>query len=388
MMEDQGSKTFKIPEENFKKFEAAIAKFSRKAQKLCGESITPVVYGYEMQDIGGGEQIKVYEVLLDCIVPKLNGWSFLARIDHNNGEIGNIVRPMPGKTLDEKYRTVSSVCEHCNVKRYRRDTFVIQHEESGDVKQVGSTCLKDFLGHASSEKIAKLAELLGYAAECARGHENFVGGARRYINLELYLAHVAKCVRERGFVARSVAKREGIESTSDIALTHMNAIPRYYEKPEESDFDLAQQSIEWAQELGEDGTLLNDYQHNIKVIAASGCCEFRSTGFAASIINGYMREQASRQPQHPKVVSAHVGQIGEKLDFVATLTLVREIETQYGFTYLHSFVTAEGNVMKTFTNKALGKVNETYKARGIVKVHDEYKGSKQTTLSRVKVDKL
>jgi hypothetical protein len=392
-MVELGSKTFKIPEANYQKFEAAIAKFSKRAQKLCGESITPVPFSYEMVDAGNGEQIKVIEVLLDCIIPKINGWEFLARIDHANKELGNIIRTMPGKSVDSHFQTVGPVCQHCNVNRFRRDTFVVQHEDTKEIKQVGSTCLKDFLGHDSPEKIAKLAELLGYAVESSRGFTNFTGEDRRYINLEVYLAYVAQSIRERGyFYSRTAARERGGEATADLAASFMNFEYKSHTKtPTEDDFALAASAIEWAQNVGDgeyNGVPMNDYMHNIKVIAASGCCEYRSLGFAASIVNGYLRERRANEGRTERPVSNHIGSIDERLVVVCTLHTVREIETQYGVSVLHQFVTDAGDVIKIFTNKKLGEAGAKVKLRGTVKKHDEYRGVKQTILNRPRVDPL
>jgi hypothetical protein len=392
-MEELGSKTFKIPEANYRKFEEAIEKFSKKAQKLCGESITPVPFSYEMVDVGNGEQIKVIEVLLDCIIPKLNGWEFLARIDHANKELGNIVRTMPGKSVDAHFQTVGPVCQHCNVNRFRRDTFVVQHEDTKEIKQVGSTCLKDFLGHDSPEKIAKLAELLGYAVESSRGFTNFTGEDRRYINLEVYLAYVAQSIRERGyFYSRTAARDRGGEATADLAASFMNFEYKSHTKtPTEDDFALAASAIEWAQNVGDgnmNGVPMNDYLHNIKVIAASGCCEYRSIGFAASIVNGFMRERNLHKKREENGVSSHVGQINERIDLIVTLKNIHETETQYGLSFIHKFVTDEGNALTIFASKPLCGSGERVKMRATVKRHDEYKGVKQTVLNRPKIEKI
>lgn len=379
-MEDLGGKTFKIPEANYTKLEKAIEKLNSKAIKLCGEMIQLIPYSYEMVDAGHGHMMKVYEVLIDCIAPKLNGWSFIARIDHSNKELGNIVRPVPGVMLDDRFRTSASVCEHCNVKRFRRDTYVVREDATGDTKQVGSTCLKDFLGHENAEKVAKMAELIGYAVECARGYTNTTGEDHRYINLEIYLSYVAQDIRARGYYySRTAARQQGGQSSADSALYHMEV--GGYEDPKEDDRKLAEVAIAWVQDLGEGGRQLTDYEHNIHVIAASGCCEYRSLGFAASIVGAFLRNQ----PKQARRESQHLGHVGERIDVQVTMKSVRVVESMFGSSFLNTFVTQEGDVLKTFTNKSLADEGKTVSLRGTVKQHDEYKGQKQTMLSRVVV---
>ena len=384
--EQFGDGIYNIPEANFKKFEEAIAKLSRKAEKLMGESISPIIFGYHMEDQPDGTQIKVYEVLLGGPKAKLAGWEFLASIDHSNKELGNLVRVLPGKTVAAHYRHVGSDCDHCKVNRFRRDTFVVENTDTHEVKQVGRSCLKDFLGHENPEKIAKLAELLGYADEVARGYRNSQGGDRRYIDLETYLAHVAKLVRERGYyVTRKMAQEKDMDSTAGSALSLMNYTRKVVEEyPTEDDYQLANAAIDWAQNLGEDGKILNDYEHNIHVIAASGAIEFRSTGFAASIVNAYYREHGLYEKRN-KIDSQFVGVIGERLEADVEVNLVKAIEGAYGWTYLHKMVTPDGNLFTTFASKKLADEGQKVHIKATVKNHEEYKGMKQTIVTRVKV---
>lgn len=388
-----GDSIFNIPEANYKKFEAAIAKLSKKAEKLTGEGIEPVVFSYHMKDIGKGQQIKVYEVLLGHASPKLNGWEFIARVDHANKELGNIVRAIPGKATEvpEKYRNTGCLCEHCNVNRFRRDTFIVKHED-GTVKQVGRTCLKDFLGHESSEKIAKMAELLGYAAEAGRGFQNYQGDDRRYLNLETFLAHVAVVSRHVGYVPRSKAEELGKTATADLALTNLFDQGTYHKHytVEDADITLAQEAIEWAQNLGEDGAELNEYQHNIKVLSSAGVIEFRSIGYAASIVGTFAREKQralhANQLPTAKYVSQYVGKEKDKIEFEGTLIKQSSYETANGAGVRIAFKDKIGNDFVWFTGNGFDiDDGAAVKVTGTVKTHNEFKGHKQTILTRCKV---
>ena len=208
-----GDGIFSIPEANMSKFQAEIEKLSKKSIKLTGESIEPVVFGYSMLETSPGIEIRMYDVLLGGVAPKLNGWEFIAKIDHTHGELGNILRSLPGKTVPTKYRTTGCICEHCNVNRYRRDTFVLQNIETKEVRQVGSTCLKDFLGHEHPEALAKRAELLSYLNTMALGFASLPGEGigQWYLNLETYLTYVAASVRDRGyFVSKTTSNETGM----------------------------------------------------------------------------------------------------------------------------------------------------------------------------------
>jgi hypothetical protein len=389
---------YKIPKENLPKFQKQLEKLSKKAQKLTGETIFFVPFNTITEKLGDGYVREYVEILLNGFEPpKLNGWSFVARVDHAN-EVGNIVRPVPGFVVPEQYRT-SCQCDHCKINRYRRDTYLVQHEDTGEIKQVGSSCLKDFLGHQHPEKIAKMAELLGYAEEFARGAMQ-IGEDRRYIDLEAYLAHVAMHIDEYGYMSLSAAKKinatkehesEMVQTTASRALLTLFPHPKAdVVVPEDKHFELAQKAIEWAANLGEDGTELNDYQYNIHVLAASGMIEFRSTGYASSIVGTYMREHDLFPKKEEKNVnSVHVGAVGDKLECEVEFKSSFYKHGVNGGFYIHKFVDANGNILVWMTGTSVdADIGTKMKLRASVKDHGEFKGEKNTMLTRCKVTKI
>jgi hypothetical protein len=386
MADSFGDGQFQIPEACFKKFEAAIAKLSRKSEKLGGGEITPIVFGYEM--LPGkqtGTEVKVFNVLLGGEVPVIDGWEFVAKIDHANKELGNIVRALPGKTIPVRFRKGDCKCEHCNVNRFRRDTFILYNVAADEHKQVGRTCLKDFLGgHLNAEAVAKMAELLSYAQEVARGFTGIEQGYdRRYLNLEDYLTHVSAVTRIKGhFVTKTMASEKGVQSTSDIALNAMLDTYGDYIMLEEADRDQATLAIEWAQNLAGE---LNEYQHNIQLLAASGAIEYRSAGYAASILAGYLRTVTSPKEKTERPVSQFVGAPGQAIDLNVTLKYVTETNGRFpGFMYLLN--DEHGNTIKWFTTLDIKrKVGDTMKMCCKVKGHEEYKGVKGTIVSHAKI---
>jgi hypothetical protein len=394
-MSEESNGVYKIPADNLPKFEKQIAKLSRKSEKLgCGR-IYFIPFNTLEEKQKNGTVIRFVEILFNGFEsPKLNGWSFVARLDHSS-DAGNIVRPIPGHAVPEKYRTVGSDCDHCNRKRYRRDTFVVRNE-AGEYKQVGGTCLKDFLGHGEPEKLAKMAELLGYADEYARGAMS-IGRDRKYLDLEVFLMTCAAVIEKHGYMSRSNAmkinqhRQDGnfVDTTAGLALDSM-----FYELgdhkeifyPEDKHRALAIEAMEWAQALGEDGKELSDYEHNIHVLAATGYIEFRSVNYASSIIAGYMRKN-NLLPQPERKVSAHVGKVGDKLELDLTLLGTFPRETARGMSYFYRFADKDGNVFTWGTGIYIDlEKGEKIHIGGKVKAHDEFKSMKSTALSHCKFE--
>ncbi len=293
---------FEIPAENMAKFEAQIAKLSKKSVKLLGVEITPFTFSHEERELSDGRTHRVYSVMLTAEVPKLEGWTFMARLDHSN-DTGTIVRMVPNVgQLPEQYRSASSTtCDHCGHKRYRRDTFVVRHDETGEFKQVGSTCLKDFFGH-DPMKIAKLAELLGYAYECGRGGEHFIQGVNdyRWIAVEEFAIASARAVLRHGWVsAKAAYEDDRLTATKSRAWAFYGDDFRV-DPFTDAERALAEEALTWAQSLRSKAEL-SDYEHNITVIADATMMEPRSAGLCASIV-GVFYNNKMRAAQGPKTM--------------------------------------------------------------------------------------
>lgn len=286
---------FHIPEANMPRLEREIAKLSKKAEKFGGWSFDPLIIGFSYRDLPNGQKTKVYEVNLDVDTIKMGDWTFVARIDHSQ-ETGNIIRTVPnvGIDVETRFRHSHPDCEHCNHKRLRRDTFVLFNNENGEMKQVGSTCLSDFLGH-DARNIGRIAEYASYAHELARAVESDPVGQtlqdRRYVDLHDYLSHCAAMVRTRGWVSGKMAyENDFLTSTRNDALDNLH---RKMVEVTEEDHAVAEAALAWAQSFG-DKKVLNDYEHNVLVIANSPVIEFRACGIAASIVGVYLRNNFKR----------------------------------------------------------------------------------------------
>lgn len=369
-------KTYNIPAVRFDWFKTQLETLGRKAKKLNGERLFCTAVGFhneEDKDSRWHGQ-KIMEVFVACPEPKLNGWDFVARIDHAN-EVGNIVRTTGLQALPEMYRDRGPVCDHCGHKRMRRDTFVVFHEEQG-FKQVGSSCLKDFLGHGDADRIAKLAEMYANIHSFMRGSYDgeHVLADHRWIGIDQYLAQVAEEVLTRGFVSKKQSYETGQLSTAERALTG------YYRHDSVSAEarDLAAKALTWAQELDEADEPLNDYLHNAWVIANAVAIEARSTGIAASIVGVYYRNN-----KPAPLPSSHVGNIGDKVTMQLEILETRLLDSG---TTLNIMRDLQGNNIKWFSsNQGFAKKRgQTIKVQGTVKAHNAFRGVAETLLTRCK----
>lgn len=387
---------FRIPAENREKFEKQISKLSRRSEKLIGLTINPIFFGRDRVENEDGSHRIVFEVLLTAETPRLNGWTFVARLDHAN-ETGTIIRSVPnvGAEVPERYRHSEPNCDHCGVRRQRRDTFLLrcdEGDEKGVFRQVGSSCLADFFGH-DPYKIARLAEILGYAHEVGRSSEVWSGGIAdlRYIDIEDYLGHCAMAVRLFGWVSATQARETGVQATYDRALDSMlwQATRDLYEVTDEDrQFAVAAQS--WARSLA-DKERKTEWENSVLVIANAEAMELRSAGFAASIVGVYARERARRAAGEAlrtrMARSRALGQPGERLrDLRATVLTHKTLETDYGLSHLYRFITDDDAVLVWFATSGWNlREGDKVTVTGTVKRHAPREGVVETTLTRCRV---
>lgn len=106
--------------------------------------------------------VKVYQqITIYYQVPRIEGWILTARfeIEDAPGKIDETgqASPMqtdvftytaPGETLPASYQDKTAIeCQHCGHNRFRKKSYLLRNLESGEFKEVGSTCLIDFFGH-------------------------------------------------------------------------------------------------------------------------------------------------------------------------------------------------------------------------------------------------
>lgn len=241
-----------------------------------------------MEDLDGStwcEWFTLYDVTVEGASPCFDGWSFHSTVDYEEGSASVIFRTRRGAgDVPERFRTLGSICEHCKTKRRRSAVYLLAHED-GRVIQVGKSCLKDFLGHASPDNIAAVAELIMELGG-GMGAEESLSGHAGSPDSKTYLAFVALEIRKHGWLAKSKTMDEQ-SSTSDAAMgrlwDHTKAAKDHCqaktEKPSDDDRARAATALEWARGISPD----SDYLHNLKA-AASREGVGKNAGLIASII--------------------------------------------------------------------------------------------------------
>lgn len=409
---------YTIPTPNWAKLEKSVARLNKQLSKTGHPGVTyQVTEEVALPDPDReGAAIPCKIVQVDGLEPVVNGWHFVARLVHTTE--GNIVRAVPGFEVSPAFRECEPNCDHCNVKRARRDTFIVRHEDGRQV-QVGSSCMRDFLT-ADPKAVCRATELFLEAFDVfdSATNRNWLGGggtAEPYrIFTADYLAHVARVVEVEGrYITRKLAQETQRPSTSSVAYNVMFHRETYGDDdlwrnycPTEANHDLASQAVDWVRDQYEEtvdvddddamfaavvhgskgSRSLNDFEHNLLAVAKAASIEPRLTGIAAYAIEAYRRDLASKSA--PKSPSQHVGQLKDRLRGVKAI--VRFVHFIEGDMYSKTIVKFEDEAGNVYTWFASGdqthyQIGDKIVVTGTVKKHDEYKGQKQTVLTRCEV---
>jgi len=410
--------------------DAKIAKLNKRAEKIgCPPMSLKVLEEYRVarcvsamtgdefwsRDLESpmctGSYAKMYTVQLVGEPPIINGWEFLAALTHTQS--GNIIRQTPVAieqelNFAETYRNAPSACEHCNINRIRHNTFILRNVESGELKQVGSSCLVDFLGHNKPRMYFFYDTMIGEIEDMfdeERGRKH-AGTYKDFdLRVEYYLYHVAHFVLEHGWTSRTAAfENPELTATADLASYNMHEEDtRKRETPSDEAIKLAKKTIAWVKTI-EGDDLNNEYLSNLSVCINNEYIDYRSTGVVASAVKAYQRavekEVSNSKKAEEGKESDYFGEVKKREDFVLTLTGVNNWESDYGTTWFHRFIDEDGNIAVWYGSKSLSYVvpGQTYtntvpvgtkvSVKATVKDHGEYKGTKQTVITRVKLNEV
>lgn len=329
---------------------------------------------------------------------RLGDWTLAAVLDHDAA--GNIFRTVPGFEIEipaEFRNTDASRCDHCNMRRNRNNTILVWNAAEG-FKQVGSDCVKLFLGVGVNAVLAFITE--------AEEIGEFEGGGGRFTSYSTseFVAAAALVTAVYGFKPSSFDNStkelasQLIANLGPVARHHFNT--RFPEIANPTEEDIARANVLGAEALAwiAADTSGGDYITNLRLAAAREALG-SNAGLLASLPNAYKRAMGEAAERAAKVVlpdSTHVGQIGDKVTTTATVAYTNRSE---GFAYGSPdslFIILQGqdgNVfyINTTVSTKVGEMledaskDDVFTVTGTVKAHKiNNKGQAITVLTRTK----
>lgn len=213
----------------------------------------------------------------------ISGYTFLASVEHSpNGNI--IMNRVPDVSIPESYRVSGNTCEHCNINRYRKNTYIIYNELERSYIQVGSTCIKEYLGFNVS-LIASRFALLEELANTSNSSEIL---GTMVLPLKDFLLVTSGLIAKFGYVSSKKARETGMDtSTGHMAWNYLSS-PAYADEIGEikTNEQLVQDALSWLDTQDDS----QDYIHNLFVVKKNGYVTRRTCNTAASLLSFYYNQ--------------------------------------------------------------------------------------------------
>jgi len=352
----------------------------------------------------------------------INGWQFVGTIEFTDN--GNIIRladsSFEGK-IPLKYLHTPKICEHCGKIRNRKDTYLIYNIDSGEFKQVGSTCLLEYTQGLDADKCADIMSCLTKFASLADKdvfEDEFLGNGYDAtwcgMNREYALSFIISYVRRYGYTRMF----EGQGTAHDVWVCingglHDEEMTRRYESIKPASDEELKAIDDYAREH------LNDdfgYMRNASLSWLKSGIEYRDFGLVSSFVVTYDKAMQKEELKKSKLVDKNnewVGNVGDRITVaIKSFRLLYSSSYEvawhtYANSYTYEIIDNEGHTFILKSSKQLdmeyvevsyeeqleGK-QEGWKELGkpveliaTIKEHSTYNYVKQTVLTRAKVTK-
>lgn len=341
-------------------------------------------------------------ITIDLILPdtlETGTWEFLGV--KKNCEAGTLFFG----NIPAEYRNDSMHCEHCNSNRVRNSVIIIKDKETGDIKQIGKTCIKKYLGSSLSQfgdLLLTIDEFMTYKDN--NDIEFYLSG--KYMNVIEFLWYCMEDINIRGYIKSNTYDHNGnlIPATSDIARKKQRESTGITEEQEKEVIEAVACYKEFASKN------MDDFAKNVLILLECKYIESKYKNMIAFVpkflINKRQWEQEKKEQKkiNDSLVGGYLGEEKDKIEFTATLINERTFENAYGLISIYTFLTENGHLVQWKTSKFLPfepllvdiyehnpDVNQIIKdkvkmiIKGTIKENKEFKGRCYTVCTRCKL---
>jgi hypothetical protein len=363
----------------FRISEIDVAKTLSKAQKIASRGKSKGLSGgFEVSIQSRFEELNgvqsEYSVLVIEGEPvKYNGWQFVGVAEFIEGKA--LTKSIAGGVEIKSSNVQVGYCEHCKKIRSRSKVIFVQNEE-GKLSQVGSSCVKDFLGWEFS------ASALVTEEDFEEEFGGFLGSGFSGFDTLSVLALAVCAVEKVGFVPSG-----GGLSTKEIVWEKLNGgfhgLSKWKEIIGQEVTDAHREKAKELREFGKGFEGVSSYAENVRLVSGLTFQKYNTVGILVSLLKAAER-QAEAKVEKKVYKSEILAPVGEKIEVEVTVLSENTFESQFGLTTLYTFESGE-HQLKWFSSRGLNvEVGSKFTLKGTVKGTDEYKGAFSTVLTRCK----
>jgi hypothetical protein len=335
---DMTSDTYTVSTTSIPTIDKALRTLTKKAAKM---GLLPPVWSYGEKYtknvplvVDNQESpVRVSRVVVDVTVEVPNElvvdggkWAVMAALDVTPE--GNIIRTYADTTPDQFKTTPGTRCDHCHKKTNRKYLIALSSPE-GDIKVVGKSCLKDYLGLSPDSLLNHLDFMASFVElfedDGDPDEEGFTRG-RVVVSAEDVTRMAAKVIATYGYESSSRAWDYGTRSTKDRVINELFT---------NGDPDLRdaivtpvnhEDVITWAKGLKGD----SDLDWNMKLVAGMDDIGHKHLGIACWMVEAYRRamEEEAIKVNNPTPAKVDAPTLGKGSTIEGVVTKI-DAETNY-----------------------------------------------------------
>lgn len=372
------------PEFDLPKVIAQAEKLAARAQKKGLSGGYKISYETRILPSDDGQPKQAQFLIIDGEPIRYSGWQFVAKCEYVNGQpVVSGSSWYDGPQVDRSALRPNA-CDHCGISIARKHTIIVENE-AGDRKQVGTSCVADFLGAEVKGSWYSdrdpFDELDGY-----RG-----SGCVSLESLSQTLAQAASVIRQSGWVPGWKADYE--QTTAQVvrllkgwgSAQYVKEIQAQYGDPTDDDYAVAGRALQWGKNIEGD----SDYAANVRAIFATDDDWFdpKFIGIVVSVPAMMLKAEGelAAKEKAPDIIEEVFAEPKTKIEVAdAVVTDVIGFDSQWGSGQIIVIV-GQGYRFKWTTSSYPGlNVGDVIDFKASVKGKDEYNGKVSTQVLRVK----
>jgi hypothetical protein len=389
-----------IPSERLNELNARIAVLNKKAAKY---GIAPIVYELGTEIVTEVDEQKFLNTPVTIKFEPIviaGDWSFKASIEHEviEGKFKNIVSGYNLLKEDEvKYRECASECEHCATKRNRNLTFIVKSKQ-GEIKQVGSTCIRDYLG-VSVEAAVMSLNIMSELSQLDDEEGGFGRGSSCQLDsLKDVVAMTLAVVSAHGWMSQAKAEFNlGFSSTRSLVHKYLHPTPydkeRIYpsdEQKTQADNIIARWDSTLSEKFNNSSDDLDSFQYKVALSVALGWVKPKVFGIIVAAANresGIIQEEKNPKKELNEFLPNCV--VKDKVTVDLVMCKITKFPGDYGTVSVMNFKDLEGRKVVWFASSEVDenywKVGETFKIKATIKdFKNDVRFGKQTLITRAR----
>ena len=408
MINTNKKNVYEISEKHFDELSAFSKKVTRHKNGICQIHVLSKEIKNVAPEGKPDYYISFVKFTLEISNLQLGKWQLIAKKE----KVGNavVVYQCSEEHLDKAFWKDDFTCNHCNTNRERKYVYILKNNETGDLKQVGKSCLEEFCGINVSQVVEywneydKLKNYINDLTQEDVYNENYNDGkvvlsSYNYINTKKFLAYCYISIKTSGYIS----KNDAYESAMDLVPTTTSALKMLKNDDiiSEKDNLFIEEVIDYFINLdlsNKDSFLLNSQELlKLEFIPIS------KIGYIAFIPNSYLhylerkREKEEKSKLIGTIISDYAGNVGDKLNKIkVTYLSVHTFSSDFGVVGFFTFKDEKGRklVWKTSTSskgvRAISNIDpyQDLILSGTIKELSEFNGIKQTVLTRCKLEEI